>query len=161
MSLEGIWKPWISLVLYEHAISSLSSTEHTTATVFISTGFLQCPHLKIPKLKQGLETNLVSSVNTAMWAYHATLSSQSTLHSATWFLAMMSVCLLASLSVNIVNPCYEFFFFTFIYLVYLYFGWQTAPPLPLSQMIWNSWEEAQQSMYWFKGGKAARQDGFH
>lgn len=63
---------------YEQAISSLSSTEHTTATVFISTSFLQCPHLKIPRLKQGLETSRLSSMNAAMWAYHATLSSQST-----------------------------------------------------------------------------------
>lgn len=81
VSLEKIWKPWISLVLYEHAISSLSSTEHTTATVFISTGFLQCPHLKTRRIKQGLETNLLSSVNTVMWAYHAPLSSQSSLTS--------------------------------------------------------------------------------
>lgn len=50
--LAQIFKPWISLVPYEQAVSSPSSTNHTTATVFISTRFLCYPHLKILQFRR-------------------------------------------------------------------------------------------------------------
>lgn len=50
--LAQIFKPWISLVPYEQAVSSPLSTNHTTATVFISTRFLHYPHLKIPQFRR-------------------------------------------------------------------------------------------------------------
>lgn len=64
--------------MQEQAISPFSSSDRSAATVFISTGFLRCPHLKAPEFEQGLETNLLSSVNRTivMGAYRTTLSSR-------------------------------------------------------------------------------------